>query len=104
LFINKNIEYIINLTSELNTQHNSIYIPGHIIVVDYNIFIGLFWMNCRRFQGTAEGIRFMVFNVNSLVRLMIYSIFLFIKNIVFMEKYILLKRKVTTDTNTHIIA
>jgi hypothetical protein len=62
LFINKNIEYIINLTSELNTQHNSIYIPGHIIVVDYNIFIGLFWMNCRRFQGTDEGIRFMVFN------------------------------------------
>ena len=42
IFINKNIEYIINLTSELNTQHNYIYIPGHIIVVDYNIFIGLF--------------------------------------------------------------
>ena len=60
--MNKNIEYIINLTSELNAQHNYIYIPGLIIVVDYNIFIGLLKMNCRRFQGTDEGIRFMVFN------------------------------------------
>ena len=43
------------MTSELNTKHDSINISGHIIVIDYNIFIGLFWMNCR-FQGTDEGL------------------------------------------------
>ena len=33
-----------------------------MIVVDYDIFIGLFWINCR-FQGTYTGFRAMVFNV-----------------------------------------
>jgi hypothetical protein len=61
IFMNKNIEYIFNLTSELNTQHDSIYIPRHIIAIYYNFFIGLFWMHSS-FQGTDEGIRVMVLN------------------------------------------
>ena len=54
-FINKNIEYIFNMRSKYNTQHEFINILGHMIVVDYNFFIGLLWMNCR-FQGTYEGV------------------------------------------------
>ena len=49
------------MTSKYNTQHEFINIPGHIIVVDYIFFIGLFWKNCR-FQGTDEDVRVMVFN------------------------------------------
>jgi hypothetical protein len=44
------IESTIDTSNSSNTVLLFLNIPGHIIVVVNNIFIGLFWMNCR-FQG-----------------------------------------------------